>query len=184
MDNLTCDFFKLFIRKSCWCCSPSVNAIPAPYLYLLAGVVLVGTRPLWIRAARMTVLGVTLIGALGYHLQGLWVDPRLERLSETIRESTPPGGVVVHLQPVYYLSLRYHYLPDRTHLLPCPEPAYLNWDALPGYPAAAPPERLARMERALFVDPYRRLSGEVLGFASGRDLVEYACRRKREAAGK
>jgi len=144
----------------------------SPFLYILIALSADELRSRW---ARRVIMALALCGAFAYHLVGHVVDPRLEEMGRHLRSLTRPGDVVVHLQPYYYLSLRYRYLPDREHRLLSEDDRVLSWDGLPGYAALMPKERLDPRQRYAVVDPMRTLFPSRIGAAEGRRLEDFAC---------
>ena len=55
----------------------------------------------------------------------------------------------MHVNPFYYPSLRYHYLPELPHYILDDSSPILNWHALPGYDPVIRREDLARLPRVL-----------------------------------
>ncbi|MDD5628430.1 MAG: hypothetical protein PHU21_05165, partial [Elusimicrobia bacterium] len=146
----------------------------SPYFYILAAD-LAGRPGLWAGLLRGALACVVLAGTAAYACQGLWLDPRLPALARAVRQSCDPKQVVLHMGPYYYPSLRYYYLPEYSHRLPCPDPKILSWDALPGYPAALAPAELSGMDRCAFIDPGRTWRGTVLGAAPCAEIAAAAC---------
>ncbi|MBI3565017.1 MAG: glycosyltransferase family 39 protein [Elusimicrobia bacterium] len=146
-------------------------AVPA---YLLAAL-LVGRLP---RLRRLTasaaLAAVVACGAAGYAYSCLALDSRLAFLAARLRASARPGDIVVHVNPFYYPSLRYHYLPELPHYILDDSSPMLNWHALPGYDPVISRADLARRPRVLVVDPDRRLSERRAAIADGARLAAWA----------
>lgn len=146
-------------------------AVPA---YLLAAL-LVGRLPRLRRlAATAALAAVVACGAAGYAYSCLVLDPRLGLLAARLRASAVPGDIVVHVNPFYYPSLRYHYLPELPHYILDDSSPMLNWHALPGYDPVIPRADLSRRPRVLIVDPDRRLSDRRAAVADGARLAQWA----------
>jgi uncharacterized membrane protein len=126
------------------------------------------------RVAASAVLALLLAGGVGgYFYSCVELDARLAAMSAALRRAAGPGDAVVHLNPFYYTSLRYYYLPELPNFILDESSPMLNWKALPGYRAAIPPKDLARLPRVLVVDPDRVLFPRRIGTATGAQLVEW-----------
>lgn len=134
-------------------------ATQARYLILLSPLLYVLLSRAW--------APVFAVGLAAYLWSGLYVDPRLERLSAALGAGPEP---VVHLDAAYYTPLRCYYRPDRRHLLVDGQ-GKLNWAALPGERAVLEPGELERLGEVLVVDPQRRFFTGRLGRSSGADLA-------------
>jgi mannosyltransferase len=146
-------------------------AIPA---YLLM-TFLIGRLGRTRRLAASAVLSLVVAGGVaGYTYSCLALDSRLDTLAERLRAAAQPGDVVVHINPFYYPSLRYHYLPELPHYILDDSSPILNWHALPGYDPVIRRADLARMKRVLVVDPDRRLSERRIATADGAQLAAWA----------
>src|SRR5581483_7317227 len=112
-----------------------------------------------------------------YFVGGLVVDPHLALMAESLRglDTRVP---IVHLDPYYYLPMRYYYLPERVHRMAGPDYKVLNWEALPGYRAYLTPEELRRVKVCAVIDPRHLLSEKVLAVASGAAVAREAYPRK------
>ncbi len=146
-------------------------SIPAYLLMTL----LIGRLSRARRLAASAVLSVVVAGGVaGYGYSCVALDSRLDLLSERLRVAARPGDVVVHVNPFYYPSLRYHYLPELPHYILDDSSPILNWHALPGYDPVIRREDLARLPRVLIVDPDRRLSERRVATADGAQLAAWA----------
>lgn len=142
-------------------------SVPA---YALAALLLGALRG-WARQAANALLGLALAaGVAGYFYSALDLDSRLAAMSAVLRRSAGHGAAVVHLNPYYYTSLRYYYLPELPHFLLDESSPMLNWKALPGYAPVLPRQALLRLPRALVVDPERALFPRRVGVATGAQL--------------
>ena len=146
----------------------------SPWLYLLVAELADGGGA-WRRALRLGFAALVLAGAVGHYACAALIDPRLGELSLRLRAAGRPGDVVVHLNQFYYVPLRYHYLPEFRHRLLCPEPRWVNWEALPGYPAVIGAAELARGGSCVAVDPQRRLAPQGLARVGCRQLARIRC---------
>ena len=113
-------------------------------------------------------------GVIGYDYSCVELDSRLGAMSAALRRAARPGEPVVHLNPFYYTSLRYYYLPEHPHFILDASSPMLNWEALPGYDPVIATADLVRLPRVLVVDPDRRLFERRIGEASGAQLAEWA----------
>jgi uncharacterized membrane protein len=146
-------------------------SIPA---YALAAFLIgrLGRKP---RAAAGAALALLLAGGVvGYYYSCLELDSRLGPMSAALRRSAAPGEPVVHLNPFYYTSLRYYYLPELPNFILDASSPMLNWKALPGYDPVIARADLVRLPRVLVVDPDRRLFAHRVGEASGAQLAAWA----------
>jgi mannosyltransferase len=142
-------------------------SIPA---YALAAF-LIGRLDRGARRAASAALALALAaGVAGYDYSALELDARLPALSAALRRAARPGDVIVHLDPFYYTSLRYYYLPELPNFILDGSSPMLNWKGLPGVGAVLPPRDLARLARVLIVDPDRTLFAHRIGTASGAQL--------------
>lgn len=142
--------------------------------YLLMAL-LIGRLPRLPRLAASAALAMAVAGGvIGYAYSCYAMDSRLDVLAARLREAARPGDVVVHVNPFYYPSLRYHYLPDLPHYILDDSSPMLNWHALPGYDPVIPRAELAAKARVLVVDPERRLSERRVGLADGARLAAWA----------
>ncbi|MDE2489985.1 MAG: glycosyltransferase family 39 protein [Elusimicrobia bacterium] len=139
--------------------------------YLLAALSVRSLRGAGRAAAAAALFAVLGAGTFGYEYATLRVDARLAALAAALRRAARPGDVVVHLDPFYYPSLRYHYLRELPNFLADGSSPALDWGALPGYPAVAPPGLIARLPRVLVVDPERRVAPGRLAVSSGAELA-------------
>ncbi len=127
------------------------------------------------RLAAGAALALTLAGGvIGYEYSCVELDSRLGALSGALRRAARPGEPVVHLNPFYYTSLRYYYLPELPHYILDASSPMLNWKALPGYDPVIAAADLVRLPRVLVVDPDRRLFERRIGEASGAQLAQWA----------
>lgn len=147
----------------------------SPFLYiLLAAVFERGARGVG-RFLRGPAAAVLSAGTFFYFVGGLVVDPHLALMAESLRrlDTRVP---IVHLDPYYYLPMRYYYLPERVHRMAGPDYKVLNWEALPGYRAYLTPEELKRQKVCAVIDPRHILSEKVLAAASGKAVAQAAYR--------
>lgn len=150
---------------------PRYFAAQAPLLLLWLAWATESLPPRAKLAARSALLLLSAAGAAGY-LATAAIDPRLGELAAAIRSGSPEGAPVVHVQPFYYPSLRYHYLPERAHRLACAQSNILTWDGLPGYKAAASREEIAALGKScVLVDPEAKLAGRKLGLVDCSQLA-------------
>ncbi|MCX5796362.1 MAG: glycosyltransferase family 39 protein [Elusimicrobia bacterium] len=145
-----------------------------PLLYILCAEVS-GKPGFAARSFRAILGGIVLAGTTAYAFQGLWLDARLAKLTQAVRQHCDRRDIIVHMGPYYYPSLRYYYLPEFAHHLPCPDPKILAWEALPGYPAALGQAALGRAGRCVFIDPSRSWRGTVMGAAPCAEIAAAAC---------
>ena len=123
------------------------------------------------RRAAGAALALTLaVGVIGYDYSCLELDARLAALSAALRRAAGPGDVIVHVNPYYYTSLRYYYLPELPNFILDASSPMLSWKDLPGYGAVIAPRNLARLPRVLVVDPDRILFEHRIGTATGAQL--------------
>lgn len=153
---------------------PRYFAFLTPLLYILCAEISGQLGPA-ARLFRGLLGGVVLAGTAAYAFQGLWLDTRLTGLAQAVRQSCDRRDIIVHMGPYYYPSLRYYYLSEFSHRLPCADPKILTWDALPGYPAILGPRSLSRIPRCVFIDPARTWRGQVMGTAPCADIAAAAC---------
>jgi hypothetical protein len=153
---------------------PRYFAFLTPLLYLLCAEIS-GQLGSAARPFRVVLGGILLAGTAAYAFQGLWLDTRLAGLAQAVRQRCDRRDIIVHMGPYYYPALRYYYLPEFAHHLPCPDPKILTWDALPGYPAVLGPGALRKIPRCVFIDAARTWRGSVLGTAPCADIAAAAC---------
>lgn len=150
-------------------------SVPA---YLLAALSIGRLRRLWRLAASAVLAVVVAAGVVGYEYSCLALDSRLDVLAARLRAAARPGDVVVHVNPFYYPSLRYYYLPELPHYILDDSSPMLNWHALPGDDPLIPRAELARRPRVLVVDPERALSERRAGIIDGARLAAWADARR------
>jgi uncharacterized membrane protein len=153
---------------------PRYFAFLTPLLYILCAE-LSGNPGYAARSFRVILGVVVLAGTAAYASQGLWLDARLSKLAQAVRRHCDRRDIIVHMGPYYYPSLRYHYLPEFSHHLPCADAKILDWEALPGYPAVLGPRSLSRIPRCVFIDPARTWRGKVMGTAPCAEIAAAAC---------
>jgi hypothetical protein len=142
---------------------------PFLYLWLILTLSRLGRAALTFRKA---LAALTLTGAIGYFVGGIYVDPHLPALSGWIRQDPDKRDPVVYLDPFYYLPMRHYYLPERAHYLVGPRADIANWEAMPGYAPYLSEKALLRLKRCVVVDPRHLLSDRSVGLASGRQVYE------------
>lgn len=144
----------------------------APYLLLL----LVGACAAAPGRAIKALLGLLLAavaaaGLGGYLYCAARVDPRLAELAAAVRRATPPDEPVVHLNPFYYLPLRFYYLPERKHYYVKRGGKTFLIPALPGYDGLITPPQLPSLgKECVVVDPDGELFPRKLGAAPCAEL--------------
>ncbi len=142
--------------------------LPAsPFLLLLLIDACAALPARWARAAAATALTAALAAGLaGYLYCAARVDPHLADLAAALRKATPAETPVVHLNPFYYLPLRFYYLPERKHYyLKRGDKTFLI-PALPGYDGLITPDQLPALGRdCAVVDPGGLLFPRKLGLA-------------------
>jgi|CXWL01.1.fsa_nt_gi uncharacterized membrane protein len=135
--------------------------LPAPFGHIHWGKILIGI--------------LVSAGTVGYFACGVLIDPRLAKMSAAISGLADKDTPVIHLYNYYYPPLRYYYLPERRHLLLCPDPFWVNWNALPGYRTTISSEELSTLGEVVFVDPQRKFSERGIGVSTGRVLSNFLC---------
>lgn len=141
----------------------------APYLYLLAAVVMSRPgRPA--AAARLALEVLVAAGTAGYFVSGKFIDPRLDRLAASIRR-TDRRLPLVYLETYYYLPMRYHYLPERAHFLAAGAAEGIDYRGLPPYDGVAGRERLRRLGPCVVLDEGRVLGGQALSLGTGEQVA-------------
>ena|GEM_PF-1771407 len=143
---------------------------PFLYLWLALTVSRLGRRTGAVGKA--VLAAVILAGSLGYAAGGRFVDPRLQGLSERIRQDPDKRDPVVYLDPFYYLPMRHYYLPERAHYLVGPRSDIANWDAMPGYKPYLADRALLRLKRCVVIDPRHLMFDQRVGLASGRQVLQ------------
>jgi hypothetical protein len=113
-------------------------------------------------------------GVAGYYYSCVELDARLGPMSAVLRRAARPGDVVVHVNPFYYPSLRYYYLPELPHFILDASSPMQTWSALPGYSPLIERASLSKLPRVLIVDPDRRLFPQRIGGSSGSRLAAWA----------
>lgn len=144
----------------------------APFLYLWLALAASRLGPQAGLICKRALAAVVLAGSACYFAGGLYADPRLADLSESIRQDPDKRDPVVYLDPFYYLSMRHYYLPERPHYLVGPRASIATWEAMPGYPPYLPDKKLVHLKRCVVVDPRHQLSPKRVGIASGQQVLQ------------
>ncbi len=137
----------------------------SPILLLLAAQ---GARRSWTRIASGVVMAA---GVAGYFFSAVYVDPRLETLSASIRRSSDASVPVVHLGAYYYLPLRVYYLPERRHLLVADAAVGMDYRGMPPYAGVIEDKDLPRLGPCVVVDQSRTLSPARVSLGTGAQLA-------------
>jgi uncharacterized membrane protein len=150
----------------------------APFLYLWLALAASRLGPRAGLICKRVLAAVVLAGSACYFAGGLYVDPRLADLSESIRQDPDKRDPIVYLDPFYYLSMRHYYLPQRPHYLVGPRASIATWEAMSGYKPYLPDKNLVWLKRCVVVDPRHQLFPKRLGIASGQQVLQALSSKK------
>lgn len=154
-------------------------AFVTPFLYILLSEAAHAWGGRAARLSRAALLAVAGAGSLAYFVSTRQVDPRLPELSAVLRRAAAQAGTgtVVHLDPYYYLPLRYYYLPELTHRLTPDVRRLTRWEGHPGYPALLAPGELTGLGRVVLLDARGRLYPGRIGIVEARTLESALARQ-------
>lgn len=145
----------------------------SPFLYMLVAAIFDRVSDGWSRFLRGPAAAVLAAGSFFYFVGGIIVDPQLALLAGRLRQldSRLP---IVHLDPYYYLPMRYHYLPERAHHMAGPDFPVHNWEKLPGYRAYLTRRELSGVRLVAALDPRHVYSPDFLAVAPGAAVAKAA----------